>query len=169
MPKEYRIPKNIKPQDLVRGIINASFWHWNTIDKTQHTEAITYLNNLEAIDNAKPSEALECLKKIVDKGRINAGNCCHWRECLSKNKCILHNNDLMCDDYTRANTIKNYILKSQEQEKVLEIIKKKTVGIFQLSCCKNVYEYNDLKFNDYEKLTQEEFELLKKWQSKRWE
>lgn len=58
------------------------------------------------------------------------------------------------------------IKEAQEQEKVPEIIFKKTVGIFQLSCCKNVYEYNDLKFNDDEKLTEQEFDLLKRWQSK---
>lgn len=66
MSKEYKIPKNIKPQDLARGIINASYWHWKTIDKVQHTEAITYLNSLESIDNAKPNEAIECLEKIKD-------------------------------------------------------------------------------------------------------
>lgn len=45
--------------------------------------------------------------------------------------------------------------------KVLDIIKRKYVSIFQLSCCKNVNEYNDLKFIVSEKLTEEEFNLLK--------
>lgn len=45
--------------------------------------------------------------------------------------------------------------------KALEIIKEKTVSIFQLSCCKNVNEYNDLRFKFSEKLTQEEFNLLR--------
>lgn len=79
-------------------------------------------NYLETIDNSKLSEALECLEKIVDKTRINDGTCCHWRECLSKNKCILHHNDSMCSDYTRANTIKQALIKSQEKEKELYVI-----------------------------------------------
>jgi len=66
-----------------------------------------------------------------------------------------------------TNLIKQALLKAQEQEKVLKVIKKKTVSIFQLGCCKNVYEYNDLKFNDNEKLTQEEFNTLKEWQNER--
>lgn len=54
--------------------------------------------------------------------------------------------------------------KCEQVEKTLnafEIIKEKTVSIFQLSCCKNVNEYNDLKFIVSEKLTEEEFNLLK--------
>lgn len=45
--------------------------------------------------------------------------------------------------------------------KALEIIKEKEVSIFQLNCCKNVNEYNDLQFKKDKKLTQKEFELLK--------
>lgn len=48
-------------------------------------------------------------------------------------------------------------------KKVLEIIKNKTVSVFQMNCCKNVDEYNDLKFLDKEKLTDEEFNTLKRW------
>ena len=51
--------------------------------------------------------------------------------------------------------------KIKKQKKALNIIKEKTVSVFQLSCCKKVYEYNTLKFKDSEKLTQEEFNLLK--------
>ena len=64
MEKEYRIPENIKPQDLVRGIINASFWHWHTIDKIQHTEAIEYLNNIE--------ESLEIWIDLLSKDGVNS-------------------------------------------------------------------------------------------------
>ena len=56
---------------------------------------------------------------------------------------------------------KQALLKAQKEHKALEIIKEKTVSIFQLSCCKNVNEYNDLKFKFSEKLTEEEFNLLK--------
>lgn len=103
MSKEYRIPENIKPQDLVRGIINASYWHWHNIDEIQHTEAIKYLNNLEAIDNTKPSEALEKLKTIKIK--------CH----PNSNPSPLVEEALLI--------VEQALLKAQEQEKVLEIIK----------------------------------------------
>lgn len=59
--------------------------------------------------------------------------------------------------------IKQALLRAQELEKVIYIINEKCVGIFQLTCCKNVDEYNDLKFVDYEKLTKEEFGLLKRY------
>lgn len=104
------------------------------------------LQRLESIDNANPSEALECLERFFNSRKIYEPN-----------------NTFVFDCITRLNSIKQALIKAQEQEKVLEIIFKKTVGIFQLSCCKNVYEYNDLKFNDNEKLTEEEFDLLKRW------
>lgn len=51
----------------------------------------------------------------------------------------------------------------EEQEKVLEIIFEKEVSIFQLKSCKNVNEYNDLKFKEENKLTEEEFDLVKRY------
>ena len=95
------------------------------------------LQRLEAIDNAKPSEAMKCLEEIR-------------RYFLFPKS----------EEYP---IIKQALLKSQEQEKVLEIIKKKTISIFQLSCCKDAYAYNDLKFKNSEKITQEEFDLLKRY------
>lgn len=60
---------------------------------------------------------------------------------------------------------KNKQLKAEnaEYKRVLKIMFGKKVSIFQLSCCKNVNEYNDLKFKDNEKLTEEEFDTLKRW------
>ena len=97
------------------------------------------INRLEAIDNANPSEALECLDKLLDGYSKGMAGRSYY------------------------DTIKQALLKAQEQEKVLSIMFTKTVSIFQLSCCKNVDEYNDLKFNDNEKLTKDEFDLLKRW------
>lgn len=108
MSKEYRLPENIKPQDLVRGIINASFWHWNTIDKVQHTEAIEYLNNVQAIDNSNPSEALECLEEIEQK-----------LEC-----CINGGLVLLKDDEIKITIIKQALLKAEKNRKELEEYKK---------------------------------------------
>ncbi|MBR3208804.1 MAG: hypothetical protein IKF82_00905 [Bacilli bacterium] len=100
---------------------------------------------LEQIDNANPNEALEETLRDIAYDLEN------------------DDNPFLRDRYYGLLDVKQSLIKAQEQEKVLKIIFRKTVGIFQLSCCKNVYEYNDLKFNDYEKLTQEEFELLKRW------
>ncbi len=101
------------------------------------------LNHLESIENANPSEALECLEELVDKERTNTGSCCHWRECLSKNKCILHNNDLMCSDYTRANTIKKALIKAQEMKESLEA---------EIKTIKTEKENLELKLRKQEKL-----------------
>lgn len=156
MDKEYKIPKNIKPQDLVRGIINASYWYWNTIDKIQHTEAIEYLNNLQTIDNANPSETMECLERII----------------ITKPYKTFDEFD---NDY---NNIKQYILKAQEQEnkneilkellinqaKVLEIVFEKEVDMYSLRICETVEEYNmHYAIEEYQKLIKEEFDLLKRW------
>lgn len=97
---------------------------------------------LEAIDNANPSEAMKCFFRLGHNHREEYINGRHK------------------EDYS---IIEQYILKAQEQEKVLKIMFTKIVSIFQLSCCKNVNEYNDLKFNDNEKLTKEEFELLRRY------
>ena len=98
------------------------------------------LDYLKAIDKASHSEALECLEEM-------------W--------------ELSCDsrkpEYILYETIKQALIQAQEKEKVLKIMFTKTVSIFQMSCCKNADEYNDLKFNDNEKLTKEEFDLLKRW------
>ena len=159
MNKEYRIPKNIKPQDLVRGIINASFWHWETIDEAQHAEAIKYLNNLESIDNAKPSGALkslEVLEKIISP--------------LLEPILAEYEDDL--SDKITANyfVLKQALLKAQEQEKVLEILKDKLEFVFfgrtrevkieQDDSYHYVYLMNGF---DDSTLPDEEFDLLKGW------
>lgn len=94
------------------------------------------LDRLEQIDNANPSEALECLEKL----------------------------ELLTCDFEwykdNINTIKQALIKSQEQEKVLKIIKKKNVMIYALKVSKTVDDYNDLVSTD-EQLTQEEFDLIK--------
>ena len=74
------------------------------------------LQRLEAIDNAKPSEALNGLEyicKILNEKRIDI----KW---------------LFKGDY---DTIKQALLKAQEQEKVLNIIKEYQVDIWLLKQC----------------------------------
>ena len=95
---------------------------------------------LEAIDTANPSEALECLEKpIIRFARTSE--------------------DIDFKDYEEYDTIKQSLLKAQEQEKVLEIINEKEVNISSLKAY-DLEEYNMIYEN---KLTQEEFDLLKRW------
>ena len=102
------------------------------------------LQRLESIDNANPSEALECLEE---------------------NELVL-----LRKDY---NLLHQALIKAQEQEKVLEIIKEKNVDIIRIrhlifKSQKNpkywdLRYYNEFRVIDDEKLTQEEFELLKRY------
>ena len=109
---------------------------------------------LESIDNAKPSEALECLEKMYD------GYCMGYG---------------INDEQFKI--IKQTLIKAQEQEKVLEIIKEHLT--FKDS---GIEEYTDVLTNQKVKKhcikikskdtgatihihldTQEEFDLLKRW------
>jgi hypothetical protein len=117
------------------------------------------LQRLESIDNAEPSEALECLEEIRD-----------FR--YGKDKL------LVCQTKMHT-TIKQALLKAQKEHKALEIIKEKYPNVVEVKLCKN-YEYyklrmsskhdteivkidwNDKSLLDYLKLlTEEEFNLLR--------
>ena len=134
------------------------------------------LDYLKSLDNVNPSEALrkldDILNKVFDYGVQSVLDNLLLRGYNTKNmlkqECLGKTLDYDLDEAkTKIINLNDYpiikqaLLKAQEQEKVLEIVKKKTVSIFQLGCCKNVNEYNDLKFIEFEKLTQEEFDLLK--------
>ena len=123
------------------------------------------LNRLKAIDNANPSEALEVLS-FMSGYMIPTAN---------GNKFLKD----FCDK--EFSTIKQALLKAQEQEKenaeykkVLEIIVKKKIDVnnFQTSLMvmsNFTYRYYINNSRDYhtcimfELLTQEEFELIKRW------
>ena len=102
---------------------------------------------LEAIDKSNPSEALEILLKAKQERLI------FWGRLLDNDKIFFE-------------TLEPALLKSQEQEKVLKVIKKKKVDIWQLKQC-DFERYNfwiRAYYSDFRKeLTQEEFDLLKRW------
>ena len=104
-------------------------------------EELDIVNNalleLKAIKEAKPSEALKCLDKMYDTHILKNVYCYH--------------------------TIKQYILKAQEQEKVLSIIKEKNVDFDTLTDSEALDDYNSKMNWSYRRLTQEEFDLLKRW------
>ena len=96
---------------------------------------------LKLINNANPSEALECFIETIR---------------------MFGENQIGLDRYEeKYNTIKQALIKAQEQEKILEIIFEKGIDIGWLRQCKTVEEYN--YHCEAKHLTQEEFELLKRW------
>ena len=123
-----------------RGSVTSPFYATDlkiieVINLKQVKQALT---ELKAIKESKPSEALECLEKLPYTSQ-GYGN---WKEY-----------------YT---TIKQSLLKTQVQEKVLEVVFKKYLHIGLFEVCNDLerYNYNCL---EEEELTQEEFKLLKKW------
>jgi len=119
-------------------------------------KVLNALQRLESIDNAKPSEALKTLE-VLDK-TISP---------LLEPILVEYEDDL--SDKITANyfALKDALLKAQEQEKVLEIIKNKAVDILLIIKYNNVYDYNSAVWLDGRpKLNEEEFEVIKKWTAK---
>lgn len=118
-------------------------------------EEIDIVNNalleLKAIKEANPSEALTEIFNIIYN--LDCGT--------------TYEQDKKLDECRK--TIKQALLKAQEQEKVLEIIKEKRV-IVDLLIDNNLEDYNNKIIIIYgyalstgRLLTQEEFDLLKRW------
>ena len=147
---------------------------WANLAHTNYTEnystrdrklLIEAVKRLEAIDNANPSEALS---RIED---------CFYEDPYADRKDVSYEDDIA--------TIKQALLKAQEQEEVLEILKiKKYIPFdrinprfwndketynetcnyeFYLWLCEEECEY---VVKEEQKLTEEEFDLLKRWLEK---
>lgn len=104
------------------------------------------LIELKVIKEAKPSEASELVSCLKD---------------------YLLN---MVPYYDWLNDIEKYILKAQEQEKALKIIFEKKVDVYMLNDLGTLEEYNEWvlkKYGTYYQLTQEEFDLLKRYTNER--
>ena len=122
-----------------------SGWH---IEGTDDYELVKEgLQRLVAIDNSNSGEALEIIRKCESSNYLNT-----WYPKFVED----------------LKTIENYILKSQEQEKVLKIMFDKQIDMFNLEVAidNNSLElYNNSipeKFKN-SRLTQEEFKLIKRW------
>ena len=118
------------------------------------------LQRLDAIDNANPSEVLKQLGDISY----------FIMEAYSDHEPLKENQrDSKQCFMNYCSNIKQALLKAQEQEKVLEIIKKKT-DLSALIDAKNVDDFNwYLCCEDKEhEFTQEEFELLKQYFEKKY-
>ena len=104
-----------------------------------------FTNELQQIKQAEPSEALKCLDKLAKQIELDNPFNDKWLEDID--------------------IIKRALLKAQEQEKVLEIIKDKWVNVAVLIHSKTVDEYNNNAHTPYN-LTKEEFDTLKRWLEK---
>ena len=127
------------------------------------------LQRLEAIDNAKPNEALECLKRLDITIRYSTID--DEGHSLKEPRKMINSFD---EEFT---TIKKALIKAQEQEKVIKIVFEKRVDIPYLyelfECIKQgkdtiesaLKQYNDSVKNgvNAHQLTQEEFDLLKRY------
>lgn len=105
-----------------------------------------YLTKLEQIDNANPSEALDCIEKV--NGYIN--NVYDYEEVI----------EAVQKD---INTVKQSLLKAQEQEKVLEILKPYLRLSGKYLQARMPLVDNDSWINIKEITDEEEFDLLKRY------
>lgn len=107
------------------------------------------LKRLEAIDNAKSNEALECLEYLSS---FNLET------------------DILVGQTKAYNTIKQTLLKAQENEEILEIIKEKNVDILDIRMSKTVDSYNFAVSSsnlNRKELTKKEFDLVKRYCDKK--
>lgn len=115
------------------------------------------LQRLESIEKVKPSEALEKLKENTEMfDEIAQENDHSYKDNTVIEAYVYHFNNTV---------IEQTLIKAQEKEKVLEIIKERQVNIALLVTVRDVEEYNFyIPYEEYEKyLTQEEFDLLKRY------
>ena len=73
--------------------------------------------------------------------------------------------EILCEQLEKANNVyRDLMVENERNIKALEIIKEKDVSMYWLRHSKNVDEYNNFILTDkrqYQKLTQEEYDLLK--------
>ncbi len=116
-----------------------------TVDRNEQKTIKQALNRLEEMDTANPNDVLECL------------------EYLYSNPEDYRSND-RAKDY---NTVKNYLLKAQEEHRALETLKKNRIDIesFYTTFIENDYNYQfyEISYGTYGKykLTEEEFNSVK--------
>ena len=109
------------------------------------------LERLEQIDNAEPSEALECLEKLATH-RIE------YREAFE----FGFTKTMPFKSTIEFNAIKQALLKAQIEHKALDIIKEKCVDVFRIKYYITSNKINELEeYKRDRNLADEELELLK--------
>lgn len=159
---------------------NKKIIHLYTLKNDNRYYEIYPTNNYESIDNANPSEAMECLDKLEECAEgMKDLPLSNWID-LAENEAEL---DLKIMDWVETIKFelfkgKQALLKAQEPKKyvdelklvekklkALEIIKEKECDMRWLKFCikgnAEVETYNNGLSAYYEKLTEEEFNLLR--------
>lgn len=115
------------------------------------TDISQELSRLYEIDNAKPTETLECLGNLEKKEEFDV---------VSQHSSYYY---LLSDE--ALDTIKQALITKSKKELVFDIVVKKECDMRWLEYCirenKTAEEYNNGLPEYYEKLTEEEFKLLK--------
>ena len=123
-------------ESVYREYTNSIYPYYEDFDLV-----LNALNELKQIKESKPSEALECLEKMYDNIESPFPS-----------------------DKELYDTIKQYILKAQEQEEVLNVIKEKNIDIETLKYRLRVKDDDVYLHYKYDLLMpREKFELLKRW------
>ena len=137
-----------------------------TLNKRMIIEIIKEkIQRLESIDHANPSEALEWLNKFkgVEISSLPFKSEDGAVKEVDLNEVRFVGSQLNNEFRKFVYIIENALIKAQEQEKVFKIIKKKYVDIYLLKSINTLEEYNkNIGLRGIE-LTQEEFDLLKRW------
>lgn len=140
--------------------LNIIKFNPDDVDGLQYLQAFkvveTGLQRLESIDNANPSEALKSLENIE-------------ADLTGLPKHVTEYDDgfdnYLEDIWYNIDTIKQALIKPQDQEKMLKIINEKNVNIYILENSDNFLQYNcyaRLHKDCYmSELKQEEFDFLK--------
>ena len=151
------------------------------IIEKQINEALNTIQNcLEQIDNAKPNEALESLKEISNNYTFQDKTIgfCYEKE-LDIIKQALLKLDFLEDAmdlptncfsiFKNRNDDEVVVMRKEkyeeyeEQKKILKIVFEKIVNIIILELATNVNEYNERMLANSLMLTEEEFNLLKRY------
>ena len=118
------------------------------------------LQRLESIDNANPSEALVYINSLIKENDYDIKNQNNTGfDIDTQKKWVKYLNNKL----SLLNSIKQALLKAQENEKVLEIIINKNVDFDTLTDSEALDDYNSKMNWSYRRLTQEEFDLLKRY------
>lgn len=131
------------------------------------------LKDYEAIKNAEPTKALECLEIICvcarvtglykkeDEDVVKQALIKYQEQDFNYKNIVIPFFDELAD-LLGTNDIDEMLDKIKEQEKALEIISKKNVDMLLIKKYDNVSDYNSAVWlSGREKLTEEQFKLLK--------
>jgi len=148
----------------------------NTVEDAFPKNAEEAFQCLEPIDNANPSEALDCLFRLGHNHRKDYINGKHKEDYSIVEQALLKAKEQEKENARKDNLIKYYESIILEHQQILKIIKKKRVNIDELLDCIRLcntdnealesYNYKvSLLWNDPNDylLTYEEFDLLKRW------